>query len=347
MNIFLRLILILYFASPFYLRGAEYSMVESESTSGKTFNSVMAQQQNQIDLERQRTIERMLRQVNSAEKKSSASKSDSPLHSYARKLVSHIRPNIIFTDVVIGNPRAEVELRTGPDGEILSSQLRKPSGSNAWDDAVLKAIQRTGRLPLDENGQVPSHLILGFRLGDSFGDDNIKKLINNIQSKLNYSKEVDKNLYAYVEFNSGEDGNISGFQIKKSSGVTSFDNAVLEAVVEVEKSIATHGYKFPRLFAVMISAESVFEDYLSLFNISCPNIKYPESSLTSREQGLVILRLVINEYLKLGSVKVLASSGFSLLDEAALDLVKKCSFIFKNAEASERVVILPVSFILE
>lgn len=62
-----------------------------------------------------------------------------------------------------GNPRAEVEVRTLPDGTILSARLLKSSGHRAWDDAVLRAIERTARLPRDENGRVPSTLILGFR----------------------------------------------------------------------------------------------------------------------------------------------------------------------------------------
>jgi colicin import membrane protein len=92
-----------------------------------------------------------------------ALKSSGPSASYAGRLVATIRPNIVFTDVVAGNPRAEVELRAGPDGTILSSRLRQSSGSAAWDQAVLRAIERTGKLPLDENGRVPSSLILGFR----------------------------------------------------------------------------------------------------------------------------------------------------------------------------------------
>jgi colicin import membrane protein len=80
--------------------------------------------------------------------------------------VAHIRPHIVFADTLPGNPRAEVEVRTLPDGSILSSRLLKSSGYPAWDDAVLRAIERTGRLPRDENGRIPSTLILGFRPQD-------------------------------------------------------------------------------------------------------------------------------------------------------------------------------------
>jgi colicin import membrane protein len=122
--------------------------------------------QAQLEAERQRNIERMLGQANatgSSRATGQAVQSSGPSASYAGRLVATIRPNIVFTDVVAGNPRAEVELRAGPDGTILSSRLRQSSGSAAWDQAVLRAIERTGKLPLDENGRVPSSLILGFR----------------------------------------------------------------------------------------------------------------------------------------------------------------------------------------
>ena len=127
------------------------------------------ERQAQLEAERQRNIERMLGQANATGSSSAtgqAAQSSGPSASYAGRLVATIRPNIVFTDVVAGNPRAEVELRAGPDGTILSSRLRQSSGSAAWDQAVLRAIERTGKLPLDENGRVPSSLILGFRPQD-------------------------------------------------------------------------------------------------------------------------------------------------------------------------------------
>lgn len=95
-----------------------------------------------------------------------AQQSAGPSASYAGRLVAAIRPNIVLTDLIPGNPRAEVELRTLPDGTIVSANLRQSSGNASWDSAVLRAIERTGRLPRDENGRIPSTLILGFRPQD-------------------------------------------------------------------------------------------------------------------------------------------------------------------------------------
>jgi colicin import membrane protein len=119
-----------------------------------------------LEAERQRNLERILGQAGASggpSARGSAERDAGPSASYAGKLVAHIRPHIVFTDTVPGNPRAEVEVRTLPDGTILSARLLKSSGHRAWDDAVLRAIERTARLPRDENGRVPSTLILGFR----------------------------------------------------------------------------------------------------------------------------------------------------------------------------------------
>lgn len=126
-------------------------------------------QQAQLEAERQRQMERMLGQANAtgaSRASGQSTQSSGPSASYAGKLVAAVRPNIVFTDVVAGNPRAEVELRAGPDGRILEFKLRQSSGSAAWDQAVLRAIERTGKLPLDESGRVPNSLILGFRPQD-------------------------------------------------------------------------------------------------------------------------------------------------------------------------------------
>lgn len=77
-----------------------------------------------------------------------------------------MRPNITFTDDAPGNPRAEVEVRAAPDGTIVGKRLVKSSGNPAWDDAVLKAIDKTESLPKDIDGRVPSSLIIGFRPRD-------------------------------------------------------------------------------------------------------------------------------------------------------------------------------------
>jgi colicin import membrane protein len=98
--------------------------------------------------------------------KGTALKSSGPSASYGGKVRAKVRPNVIFTEDIVGNPVAEVEVRTTLDGTITSQRLVKSSGNKAWDDAVITAIVRTGALPRDTDGRVPSPLIISFRPKD-------------------------------------------------------------------------------------------------------------------------------------------------------------------------------------
>jgi len=92
-----------------------------------------------------------------------ALKSSGPSATYAGRLVGRIKPNIIYPGDVVGNPRAEVEVRVAPDGMIQSRRIVQSSGNKAWDDAVLRAIDKTEVLPKDTDDRVPPVIVLGFR----------------------------------------------------------------------------------------------------------------------------------------------------------------------------------------
>lgn len=98
--------------------------------------------------------------------KGNALKASGPSASYAGRIRARIKPNITFMDDVTGNPKAEVEVKTSPDGTILSRKLLSSSGNKAWDEAVLKAIDKTAVLPRDEDGRVPPVLEISFRPKD-------------------------------------------------------------------------------------------------------------------------------------------------------------------------------------
>jgi colicin import membrane protein len=89
-----------------------------------------------------------------------------PSASYAGLIRARIKPNIVFADTVAGNPVAEVEVRTAPDGTIVSRKLTQASGVKSWDEAVLKAIDKTQVLPRDLDGRVPPVLTISFRPKD-------------------------------------------------------------------------------------------------------------------------------------------------------------------------------------
>ena len=88
--------------------------------------------------------------------------SSGPSANYAGRIMARIKPNIVLTDSVDGNPKAIVELKVAPDGTIISKRLVQSSGAKVWDDAVLRAIERTDGLPRDIDGTVPPTMVIGF-----------------------------------------------------------------------------------------------------------------------------------------------------------------------------------------
>jgi len=111
-------------------------------------------------------INAQLGATGAADAKGTAQKASGPSASYGGKVRAKVKPNIVFTEDITGNPVAEVEVRTTPGGSITSQRLLKSSGNKAWDEAVIKAIIRTETLPLDTDGRVPTPLIIEFRPKD-------------------------------------------------------------------------------------------------------------------------------------------------------------------------------------
>lgn len=95
-----------------------------------------------------------------------AKQSSGPSSSYAGRIRARIKPNIVFPDELATNPSAEVEVRTSPDGTIVGRKLLKSSGVPNWDEAVLKAIDKTEVLPRDLDGTVQPLLEITFRPKD-------------------------------------------------------------------------------------------------------------------------------------------------------------------------------------
>ena len=119
--------------------------------------------------QRQEALNRMMGMAGAtgpANATGNAQKSSGPSASYGAKIKARVKPNIIFTETIEGNTSAEVEVRSGLDGTIMSQRLLKSSGNKAWDDAVIKAIIRTESMPRDLDGRVPPLMIIEFRPKD-------------------------------------------------------------------------------------------------------------------------------------------------------------------------------------
>lgn len=92
-----------------------------------------------------------------------AARTAGPSATYAGRIKARILPNIVFSDTITGNPMATVEVKAAPDGTIIGKRLLKSSGVPAWDEAVLRAIDKTEVLPRDTDGRVPSSFEISFR----------------------------------------------------------------------------------------------------------------------------------------------------------------------------------------
>lgn len=122
-----------------------------------------------LEAQRQENLKRILGQAGATgapDSTGTAAQSAGPSASYAGRIKARIKPNVVFADELTGNPLASVELRVAPDGTILERRLVKSSGVAAWDDAVLRAIDRTEILPRDTDGRVPSAMVIDFRPRD-------------------------------------------------------------------------------------------------------------------------------------------------------------------------------------
>ncbi|GMV46679.1 MAG: hypothetical protein AMXMBFR66_20770 [Pseudomonadota bacterium] len=118
-----------------------------------------------LEKQRQDNLRRMMGAAGaaSAAPAGAAAPGAGPSAGYRAKLVAIIRSNLVFADNLPGNPVAEVRVTAAASGTIIASRLVKSSGNAAWDDAVLRAIDKTGRLPRDVDGSVPQDLIVRFR----------------------------------------------------------------------------------------------------------------------------------------------------------------------------------------
>ncbi|MDB5890681.1 MAG: Cell division and transport-associated protein TolA [Polaromonas sp.] len=122
-----------------------------------------AQQQAALQKQREDNINRMKELAGAnggANDSGTALRSAGPSASYAGKLRAAIRPNVVFSGEVSGNPVALVEVRVMSDGTVISQRLKESSGDKSWDDAAINAIIRTRVLPRDINGRMPDNIML-------------------------------------------------------------------------------------------------------------------------------------------------------------------------------------------
>ena len=143
----------------------------AEESKQKAIQRAQMEKEEAIKLERMRNdnLQRMAGlagATGAAIATGSAQKSSGPSGTYASRVSASVKPNIIFTEDPADNLAALVEVRAAPDGTIVGRKLLKTSGNKAWDEAVLRAIDKTTRLPRDVDGTVPPLLEINFRRRD-------------------------------------------------------------------------------------------------------------------------------------------------------------------------------------
>lgn len=143
---------------------------QAEAAKQKALDKKKAdQEEKQLQAQRDKNLARiagLAGATGSPNATGAATVSTGPSASYGGRIRARIKPNIVFIEELAGNPSATVEVRTAPDGTIVGRKLLKPSGDTAWDEAVLKAIDKTEVLPRDTDGRVPSVLEINFKPKD-------------------------------------------------------------------------------------------------------------------------------------------------------------------------------------
>jgi len=125
-----------------------------------------AEKDAQIARQREENLKRIAGQAGAAgapDSSGTAAQSAGPSASYPGRIKARIKPNIVFGEELKGNPTASVEVKVAPDGTIIGRRLARSSGVTAWDEAVLRAIDKTEVLPRDVDGRVPPSMTIDFR----------------------------------------------------------------------------------------------------------------------------------------------------------------------------------------
>ncbi|MDR1310762.1 MAG: TonB family protein [Burkholderiaceae bacterium] len=84
---------------------------------------------------------------------------------YIRMVGAKIKSNTVFgvPTNLGGNPPVEYDVSLLPDGSLKGVVKRKSSGVPGFDEAVLRAIQKSAPYPADKSGRVPSGFVLSHK----------------------------------------------------------------------------------------------------------------------------------------------------------------------------------------
>ncbi len=108
-------------------------------------------------------LKRMMGQMNAPTTATGqAARNSGPSANWAGRVAALIKQHLVYTDSMSGLRSPDIEIRLGVDGSILSQKITKSSGNAAFDDAVLRAVTATQKLPRDTDGTLPPDVVLTF-----------------------------------------------------------------------------------------------------------------------------------------------------------------------------------------
>jgi colicin import membrane protein len=143
-------------------RAAKEKLAKEQAAKDKTKRELDTKKLEALRQENIKRLQGLAGTSGSPSATGTALRNKGPSATYAGRIAARIKPNIVFTDVVTGNPKAEVEIRVAPDGTIVGIKLLKSSGIKSWDEAVMRAVEKTGSIPRDSDGTVVPEFPIGF-----------------------------------------------------------------------------------------------------------------------------------------------------------------------------------------
>lgn len=127
-------------------------------------------EEERIEKQRKENLQRLLAQAGGGQgapgSTGTAARNAARSQSYVGILREHIKTKLFFdTSGLSRDIEAIVEVRATATGTVLSRRLIRSSGNDAYDNAILRAVEAASPLPRDKDGTVPGTLELSFKPG--------------------------------------------------------------------------------------------------------------------------------------------------------------------------------------
>ena len=142
-------------------RADDKKAAESRERLQREMDAMRAQVDREVQARAQ--AEQQVRAQADAAARESAARSSAQAD-WIRRIQAKIKGNVTVPPDLAGNPEAIFDIVQLPTGEIIDVQLRKSSGTRAYDDAVQRAILKSSPLPRPERAEIFTRaLTLKFR----------------------------------------------------------------------------------------------------------------------------------------------------------------------------------------